>query len=84
VDPRVSLDVSEKRKFSCPCQESNPTLPRIQFKHYTDYAMTVPELKRLVELKLGKTVKLSTFPGMGRWEIVLFHMATLQPTTKYS
>jgi len=44
--------------------------------------MVTPELKRREEIKVGKTVKLNTFPGMGRWEIKLFCMATLQPTTK--
>jgi len=28
-----------------------------------------PELKRKVEIKVDKTVKLNIFPGMGRWEI---------------
>jgi hypothetical protein len=31
--------------------------------------MMAPELKRKVEIKMSKTVKLSIFPGMGRWEI---------------
>jgi hypothetical protein len=26
VDPRVSLDAEAKRKISCPCWESNPSL----------------------------------------------------------
>jgi len=46
--------------------------------------MMAPELKRGVEIKVSKTVKLSIFPGMGRWEIKLFCMATLQPTTEQS
>jgi len=46
--------------------------------------MMAPELKRRVQIKVGKTVKLNIFPGMGRWEIKLFCMATLQPTTKQS
>jgi hypothetical protein len=34
--------------------------------------MIAPGLKRRVEIKVDKRIKLNIFPGMGRWDIKLF------------
>jgi hypothetical protein len=36
VGPSVGVDVSENRKTSCPCTESNPGSSSLYHSHYTD------------------------------------------------
>jgi hypothetical protein len=85
VSTKAGLNILGKRTFSCPCHESNTGLGSTWPRRHTDYTMMAPELKRGVEIKVRKkTVKLSIFPGMGRWEIKLFCMATLPSTTEQS
>jgi hypothetical protein len=56
VGPTAGLHVWEKRKISCPCQESNCTLPSPQPSHHTDCTIPVPRYWKTLELWKWKTL----------------------------
>jgi len=51
--PRASLDVLEKRKFSCLCQYSNPGPSSLKTSHYSDYTVLVSLLGLLDVSSVG-------------------------------